>query len=76
MDEINAIITEFNRQIKDNNDIVNARQQKQNECKQKYELIAYTLRDEVSAFRKSISGFEIEIKALAQQITEKKLPKF
>jgi len=73
LDEINDIITEFNRQIKENNDIVNARQQKQNECKQKvWELIAYTLRDEVSAFRKSLSGFEIEIKALAQQITESK----
>lgn len=55
------------------NDIVNARQQKQNECRQKvWELIAYTLRDEVSAYRTSLSGLDAAIMALSHQITESK----
>ncbi len=73
-EEINAIITRFNRQIQENNGIVNAKQQKQNECKQKvWELIAYTLRDEVSAYRTSLSKLETAHRDLSQQITQRKI---
>lgn len=70
-EELNALIAEFNRQIQANNAVVNAKQQKQSECKTKvWELIAFTLQSEVSSYKTSRTNLDSEILALTKQITD------
>lgn len=72
-EEINSLISGFNKLIKENNNIVNAKQQKQNECKkQVWELIAYTLQDEVMTYQKNITELNAAINNFDYQITEGK----
>lgn len=70
-EELNALIAEFNRQIQANNAVVNAKQQKQAECKTKvWELIAFTLQSEVSSYKTSRTNLDGEILALTKQIND------
>lgn len=72
-EEINSIISGFNKLIQENNNIVNAKQQKQNECKkQVWELIAYTLQDEVMAYQKNITELNTAINNFDYQIAVSK----
>ncbi|MEL7608821.1 MAG: AAA family ATPase [Bacillota bacterium] len=70
-DELNALITAYNQQIQSNNAVVNAKQQKQAECRTKvWELIAYTLQCEISAYQTSKSNLEGDITTLTRLINE------
>ncbi|MDL2248786.1 AAA family ATPase [Tyzzerella sp. OttesenSCG-928-J15] len=61
-DELNTLIADFNKQICDNNTIVNAKMKKQAECTAKvWELIAFTLQNEVSAYKSKRKALDIEI---------------
>ncbi|CDX03465.1 Conserved domain protein = CCUG 46377 [Desulfitobacterium hafniense] len=71
LDEINTIISEFNKDIAENNAVVNAKQQKQAECRTKvWELIAHTLKDEVSSYNTSNRNLVEEIADLAIEINK------
>lgn len=71
LDEINAIITEFNKHIQANNAIVSAKKQKQAECWTKvWDLIAFALQNEVTAYRINKKTLDDEITTLLQQINE------
>lgn len=71
IDEINAIITEANKVIDENNTVVNAKQQKQAECRTGvWEHIAFALKDEVYSFRTSQKFLAAEIEALKKQISD------
>jgi len=60
-DELNALITGFNQQIQTNNAVVNAKQQKQAECKTKvWELIAFTLQGVISSYKTSQANLDGE----------------
>lgn len=70
LQEINTLIFEFNKSIIENNSVVNAKQQKQAECKTKaWELIAYTLKDEVSSYKTSNRNLRNEISDLTTKMT-------
>jgi wobble nucleotide-excising tRNase len=70
VEEINSLITEFNAAIRENNDVANAKPQKQAECKTKvWELIAGTLQGEASAYSTSARNLQAEIATLASTIT-------
>lgn len=70
-DEINIIIEGFNKQIQANNDIVGAKRQKQSECVTKvWELIAFTLQNEVSSYKARRRTFDDDITALMILITD------
>lgn len=70
-DEINSIIEAFNKQIQDNNAVVNAKQQKQAECRNKvWEIIAFTLQSIVSSFKTNRKKLDDKILALAKEITD------
>jgi wobble nucleotide-excising tRNase len=70
-EELNGLISGFNQRIKANNDVVNAKQQKQAECRTKvWELIAFTLQSVVSSYRTSGKNLDGEILALTKQINE------
>lgn len=68
--EINGIIIASNLLIKQNNDVVSAKQQKQAECKRKvWEYIAYTLKDDVASYKTSTQNLNTNITSLTTQIT-------
>jgi len=70
-DEINALIDGFNQQIQANNAIVGSKRQKQTECTTKvWELIAFTLQNEVSAYKTKRKAVDDEITALMKLITD------
>jgi wobble nucleotide-excising tRNase len=70
-DDLNALIALFNKQIQENNDVVNAKQQKQVECKEKiWELIAYSLQSEISTYQTNKFNLERDISTLTSQISE------
>lgn len=72
-EELNKLITEFNQIIQANNSVVNAKQQKQAECKTKvWELIAFTLQSVVSSYKMSRSNLNSEISALTKQINDER----
>ena len=62
------MLTSMNKQIQENNAIVNDRHKKQPECKQKVmQYLAYILRDEVDKYRKSRSDLQKEIDKLTDE---------
>jgi wobble nucleotide-excising tRNase len=70
-DEINTLIDEFNKQIQANNAIVGSKRQKQSECTTKvWELIAYTLRNEISSYRAKRKAVDDEISSLMKLISD------
>jgi len=70
-DKLNELIAGFNQLIQANNSVVNAKQQKQAECKTKvWELIAFTLQSVVSSYRTSRTNLDSEILALTKQIND------
>lgn len=70
-DEINALIDGFNKQIQANNAIVGAKRQKQAECiKKVWELIAFTLQNDISTYRARRKAFDDDITALINLITD------
>ena len=67
-DEINLLIAKVNQQIRDNNDVVNAKQQKQAECRTKvWEYIAFLLQCEVSSYKTSKKNLEDAIADLGRK---------
>lgn len=70
-EELNGLIAGFNQLIQANNAVVNAKQQKQAECKTKvWELIAFTLQSVVSSYKTSRKNLDDEIFALTKQIND------
>ncbi len=70
-DKLSELITGFNQLIQANNSVVNAKQQKQAECKTKvWELIAFTLQSVVSSFMTSRINLDGEIADLTKQIND------
>ena len=69
-DEINGIIDAFNAMIKTNNDIVNDTTQKKACIDKVWELIAYTLQSDVSAFRSKRKAIDDEITKLDKIIAD------
>lgn len=66
--QLNDMLTSMNKQIQENNAIVNDRHKKQPECKQKVmQYLAYILRDEVDKYRKSRSDLQKEIDKLTDE---------
>ena len=69
--KLNELIAVFNQLIQANNTIVNAKQQKQAECKTMiWELIAFTLQNVISLFKTSRTNLDGEIVALTKQIND------
>lgn len=63
LSELSSIVEQVNRQIKKNNDVVNAKQQKQNECKKMvWGHIAFILGSDVSSYLESKSDIEKKLK--------------
>lgn len=72
-EELNAIITEFNKQIETNNDIVGAKRKNQGECtKRVWELLAHTLQNDIAAYRAKRKKLDDAMSALTKQITDGK----
>jgi wobble nucleotide-excising tRNase len=70
-DKLNELIAGFNQLIQANNSVVNAKQQKQAECKTKvWELIAFTLQSVVSSYKTSRTNLDSEILVLTKQIND------
>lgn len=70
-EELNELITGFNQVIQANNAVVNAKQQKQAECKTKvWELIAFTLQSVVESYKTSMTNLNGEIQVLTKQISD------
>ena len=70
-EELNELISGFNQLIQANNAVVNAKQQKQAECKTKvWELIAFTLKSVVASYKTSRTNLDGEIAALTKQISD------
>ena len=70
-EELNKLIAGFNELIQTNNAVVNAKQQKQAECKTKvWELIAFTLQSVVASYKTSRTNLDGEILALTKQVSE------
>lgn len=68
-DEINELIEGFNKQIQSNNTIVGTKQKKQNECITKvWELIAFTLQNDVADYKAKRKSVDDEIDALTKLI--------
>jgi len=67
IEEMNELIAEFNELIQTNNSVVNAKQQKQAECKTKvWELIAFTLKSVISSYKTSRTNLNGEIFVLSK----------
>lgn len=72
-DELNTLVAAFNQQIQENNTIVGAKRQKQSECTEKvWELVAFTLKDAVSAYVAARKALDGEINALIKIIGDGK----
>ena len=70
-EELNELIAGFNQLIQANNSVVNAKHQKQAECKTKvWELMAFTLQSVVSLYKTSRTNLDGEILALTKQIND------
>jgi wobble nucleotide-excising tRNase len=70
-DEINGLIDGFNQQIQANNAIVGAKRQKQAECNTKvWQLIAFTLQNDVTAYKAKRKSVDDEITGLMKLITD------
>jgi wobble nucleotide-excising tRNase len=68
LDEINVLISQMNQQIRDNNDVVNAKQQKQAECRTKvWEYVAFLLQCEVSSYKTSKKNLEDAVTGLGRK---------
>ena len=68
-DEINSIIDEFNKLIKTNNEIIKERNTKKSDCiKKVWELIAYTLQSDISAYRSKRKAIDDEITKIDKTI--------
>jgi len=64
-DEINTIITELNKQIKEHNEVVTARTKNKSECKTKvWELIAHMVQSDFATYNASRTALENEIATL------------
>lgn len=69
--DIDTAVDEINKQIKANNDIVSTKQDKQLDCtRMVWELIAFLLKDDVAAYRKSNKKIEDEVSELDRKVTE------
>jgi len=67
IEELNELIAEFNELIQTNNLVVNAKQQKQAECKTKvWELIAFTLKSVISSYKTSRTNLNGEVFVLSK----------
>lgn len=70
-DEINTLIEGFNKQIQTNNEIVGLIRTKKNECiTQVWELIAFTLQSDISAYKARRKTLDDEITALMKLIAD------
>lgn len=70
-DEINDLINEFNKQIQANNAIVGSKRQKQTECIAKvWELIAFTLQNDVKTYGAGQKSLDEEITALSETLSK------
>lgn len=66
--QLNDMLTAMNKQIKENNAIVNDRHKQQPQCKQKVmQHLAYVLSDEIENYRKSRSDLQKEIDKLIDE---------
>jgi wobble nucleotide-excising tRNase len=71
--ELADIITGFNKLIRENNSVIAAKPKKQTECKiNVWELIAFTVKDEISHYNISKATLEKEITDLTTQISTNK----
>ncbi len=71
LDELNNLISGFNQLIQANNTVVNAKQQKQAECKTKvWELLSFTLQSVVASYKTSRTNLDSEIAALTKQFND------
>ena len=69
--EINSLIAQINEITKENNTVVNAKQQKQNECSNKvWDYLSFVLNDEVSSYKNSYTTLTKESEELQKQINE------
>lgn len=69
LDEINVLIDKLNLQIQGNNDIVNAKQQKQAECRtQVWEYMAYTLQSELDNYKSNKKNINTSLSSLTKEI--------
>ena len=69
--EIDDLIDEINKQTQVNNDIVSTKHDKQLEClKMVWEEIAFILKDEVAAYKKSKKDIEVAIKTFDDKVKE------
>ena len=69
--EINMLIDDINFQIKSNNDVVNAKQQKKAECEtQVWEHIAFMLKCEIESLKTSQKNINKEIKDLNSELSK------
>ncbi len=70
LDELGELIISINGQIQENNDIVNAKHQKQEECKTKvWQHIAYILESDIKNYKSNGYKLQTSISALNTQIT-------
>lgn len=69
LDELDKIIISINVQIQENNDIVNAKHQKQEECKTKvWQHIAHTLESDIRNYKSNGNKLQTSISALTKQL--------
>jgi len=70
-DELNALIADYNTLIQANNEIVGAKRQKQSECvKMVWQLIAFMLQNDVSAYKSKRKTFDDDIADLLKLIKD------
>jgi wobble nucleotide-excising tRNase len=71
--ELNDIINGFNKLISENNAVIAAKPKKQAECKiSVWELLAFSVKDEINRYNTSKTALEKEINAFSTQITANK----
>jgi len=69
--EIGVLIDDINKQIKANNDVVNAKQTKQTECRDSvWEHLAFLLKDDVASYNASLTALQTEIDALSKTVKQ------
>ncbi len=67
---LSDIIMEFNKLIADNNAVLESKPKKTAECKKNvWELLAYTVRDEIKRYKTTKAALDKEINALSTQFT-------
>ena len=71
IEDINGLITNFNQQIKINNQIVAEKTTKKKECEKKlWELIYATLKPQVDAYHENMATFDVEINAFNEELAD------